>query len=166
MNNTIENGSNHHIFIGVFIAMSMNSEDKNTFASFHIRQVGNYTYFHFARLIISNLLTFLLHVGFRLCTLVLRHLQCNKRRNKADADSRWSFKMVFKYLWILIPQSLISPFNIQTTVLKSQKNEFINLIREPKIKLDKTHFYFYFTDMVAMLKIYFHLQMNFLMNIM
>jgi phospholipase/carboxylesterase len=24
------------------------------------------------------------------------------------------------------------------------------LIREPKIKLDKTHFYFYFTDMVAM----------------
>jgi hypothetical protein len=38
------------------------------------------------------------------------------------------------------------------------------LIREPK--LDKTHFYFYFTDMVAMLKIYFHLQMNFLMNIM
>jgi hypothetical protein len=39
------------------------------------------------------------------------------------------------------------------------------LIREPKIKLDKTHF-FYFTDMVAMLKIYFHLQMNFLMNIM
>jgi phospholipase/carboxylesterase len=29
------------------------------------------------------------------------------------------------------------------------------LIREPKIKLDKTHFYFYFTDMVAMLKISF-----------
>jgi hypothetical protein len=39
------------------------------------------------------------------------------------------------------------------------------LIREPKIKLDKTHFTF-ITDMVAMLKIYFHLQMNFLMNIM
>jgi hypothetical protein len=32
----------------VFIAMSMNSEDKNTFA-FHIRQGLNYTYFHFAR---------------------------------------------------------------------------------------------------------------------
>jgi hypothetical protein len=39
------------------------------------------------------------------------------------------------------------------------------LIREPKIKLDKT-LLLLLHDMVAMLKIYFHLQMNFLMNIM
>jgi hypothetical protein len=44
-------------------------------------------------------------------------------------------------------------------------NLSLNYLIRAKIKLDKTHFYFYFTDMVAMLKIYFHLQMNFL-NIM
>jgi hypothetical protein len=54
MNNTIEKGktaaiTSYILGIGVFIAMSMNSEDKNTFASFHIRQGLNYTYFHFAR---------------------------------------------------------------------------------------------------------------------
>jgi hypothetical protein len=79
-------------------------------------------------------------------------------------------KMVFKYL--LNINSTIPPLSPNLTsrpkFLKSQKmNLSLNyLIREPKIKLDKTHFYFYFTDMVAMLKIYFHLQMNFLMNIM
>jgi hypothetical protein len=43
MNNTIEKGktaaiTSYILGIRVFIAMSMNSEDKNTFASFHIRQ--------------------------------------------------------------------------------------------------------------------------------
>lgn len=43
MNNTIEAGktaaiTSYILGIGVFIAMSMNSEDKNEFASFHIRQ--------------------------------------------------------------------------------------------------------------------------------
>jgi uncharacterized membrane protein len=43
MNNTVKNGktaaiTSYILGIGVFIAMSMNSEDKNTFASFHIRQ--------------------------------------------------------------------------------------------------------------------------------
>ena len=43
MNNTTESGktaaiTSYILGIGVFIAMSMNSEDKNTFASFHIRQ--------------------------------------------------------------------------------------------------------------------------------
>ncbi len=34
--------------IGVFIAMSMNGEDKNSFASFHIRQgLGYNNYFYF-----------------------------------------------------------------------------------------------------------------------
>jgi len=42
-NNTIEAGktaaiTSYILGIGVFIAMSMNSEDKNEFASFHIRQ--------------------------------------------------------------------------------------------------------------------------------
>jgi hypothetical protein len=43
MNNTIEQGktaaiTSYILGIGVFIAMSMNADDKNTFASFHIRQ--------------------------------------------------------------------------------------------------------------------------------
>ena len=43
MNNNIEAGktaaiTSYILGIGVFIAMSMNSEDKNSFASFHIRQ--------------------------------------------------------------------------------------------------------------------------------
>jgi uncharacterized membrane protein len=43
MNNNIEAGktaaiTSYILGIGVFIAMSMNSEDKNEFASFHIRQ--------------------------------------------------------------------------------------------------------------------------------
>jgi hypothetical protein len=43
MNNTIEKEkrkaiTSYILGIGVFIAMSMNSEIKNTFASFHIRQ--------------------------------------------------------------------------------------------------------------------------------
>ena len=43
MNKNIETGktaaiTSYILGIGVFIAMSMNSEDKNAFASFHIRQ--------------------------------------------------------------------------------------------------------------------------------
>ena len=43
MNNSTETGktaaiTSYILGIGVFIAMSMNSEDKNAFASFHIRQ--------------------------------------------------------------------------------------------------------------------------------
>ena len=43
MNNSIETGktaaiTSYILGIGVFIAMSMNAEDKNAFASFHIRQ--------------------------------------------------------------------------------------------------------------------------------
>jgi len=41
-----------------------------------------------------------------------------------------------------------------------------HLVREPKIKHDKTLSYFYYMDMEAMKKIYFHLQMNFLITIM
>lgn len=60
MENEIEKGKNSAItsyilFIGVFIAMSMNSEDKNSFASFHIRQsLGLSLTFISLGLIISN----------------------------------------------------------------------------------------------------------------
>ena len=60
MNNTIEAGktaaiSSYILGIGVFIAMSMNAEDKNEFASFHIRQgLGLTLTFISLGLIISN----------------------------------------------------------------------------------------------------------------
>lgn len=60
MNNTIESGktaaiTSYILGIGVLIAMSMNSDDKNTFASFHIRQgLGITLTFISLGLIISN----------------------------------------------------------------------------------------------------------------
>lgn len=60
MNKTIEAGktaaiTSYILGIGVFIAMSMNSEDKNEFASFHIRQgLGITLTFISLGLIISN----------------------------------------------------------------------------------------------------------------
>jgi uncharacterized membrane protein len=60
MNNTIETGktaaiTSYILGIGVFIAMSMNADDKNTFASFHIRQgLGLTLTFISLGLIISN----------------------------------------------------------------------------------------------------------------
>jgi uncharacterized membrane protein len=60
MNNTIEAGktaaiTSYILGIGVFIAMSMNSEEKNEFASFHIRQgLGITLTFISLGLIISN----------------------------------------------------------------------------------------------------------------
>ena len=60
MNNTIESGktaaiTSYILGIGVLIAMSMNSDDKNSFASFHIRQgLGITLTFISLGLIISN----------------------------------------------------------------------------------------------------------------
>lgn len=60
MKNSIEAGktaaiTSYILGIGVFIAMSMNAEDKNTFASFHIRQgLGLTLTFFSLGLIISN----------------------------------------------------------------------------------------------------------------
>jgi uncharacterized membrane protein len=60
MNQTIETGktaaiTSYILGIGVFIAMSMNAEDKNEFASFHIRQgLGITLTFISLGLIISN----------------------------------------------------------------------------------------------------------------
>lgn len=59
-NNDIEKGksaaiTSYILIIGVFIAMSMNSEEKNAFASFHIRQaLGLSITFISLGLIISN----------------------------------------------------------------------------------------------------------------
>ena len=61
MKNSIEAGktaaiTSYILGIGVFIAMSMNAEDKNSFASFHIRQgLGLTLTFFSLGLIISNL---------------------------------------------------------------------------------------------------------------
>lgn len=58
--NTIEEGktaaiTSYILIIGVFIAMSMNAENKNSFASFHIRQaLGLSLTFISLGLIISN----------------------------------------------------------------------------------------------------------------
>lgn len=60
MNNTIEKGktvaiTSYILIVGVLIAMSMNSESKNSFASFHIRQaLGLSITFISLGMIISN----------------------------------------------------------------------------------------------------------------
>lgn len=60
MNNTVEEGktaaiTSYILIVGVFIAMSMNGETKNPFASFHIRQaLGLSITFISLGLIISN----------------------------------------------------------------------------------------------------------------
>ena len=60
MNNTIEEGktaaiTSYILIVGVLIAMSMNSENKNSFASFHIRQALGLTItFVSLGLIVSN----------------------------------------------------------------------------------------------------------------
>jgi uncharacterized membrane protein len=77
MNDTIEKGktaaiTSYILGIGVFIAMSMNSEDKNTFASFHIRQgLGITLTFISLGLIISNFDSLLISAPMWLCVSVL-----------------------------------------------------------------------------------------------
>ena len=77
MNNTIEKGktaaiTSYILGIGVFIAMSMNSEDKNTFASFHIRQgLGITLTFISLGLIISNFNSLLISAPMWICVSVL-----------------------------------------------------------------------------------------------
>jgi uncharacterized membrane protein len=77
MNNTIEKGktaaiTSYILGVGVFIAMSMNSEDKNTFASFHIRQgLGITLTFISLGLIISNFDSLLISVPMWIFVSVL-----------------------------------------------------------------------------------------------
>jgi uncharacterized membrane protein len=58
--------------IGVFIAMSMNSEEKNEFASFHIRQgLGITLTFISLGLVISNFDSFQISIPMWICISVL-----------------------------------------------------------------------------------------------
>jgi uncharacterized membrane protein len=77
MNNSIEAGktaaiTSYILGIGVFIAMSMNAEDKNAFASFHIRQgLGITLTFISLGLIISNFDSLLISAPMWICVSVL-----------------------------------------------------------------------------------------------
>jgi len=77
MKTNIEEGksiaiTSYILIIGVLIAMSMNSEDKNSFASFHIRQaLGlSLTFISFGA-IISNFDSFLITFPMWICISVL-----------------------------------------------------------------------------------------------
>ena len=77
MNETIETGktaaiTSYILGIGVFIAMSMNSEDKNAFASFHIRQgLGITLTFISLGLVISNFDSMMISAPMWIFVLVL-----------------------------------------------------------------------------------------------
>lgn len=77
MNDSIEAGktaaiTSYILGVGVFIAMSMNSEDKNSFASFHIRQgLGITLTFISLGLIISNFDSLLISVPMWIFVSVL-----------------------------------------------------------------------------------------------
>ncbi|KAF2517701.1 hypothetical protein [Flavobacterium foetidum] len=77
MNNTVEEGksiaiTSYILIIGVLIAMSMNSEDKNSFASFHIRQAAglSLTFISLA-LIVSPFDSFYITFPMWICMSVL-----------------------------------------------------------------------------------------------
>ncbi len=77
MNNSVEEGksiaiTSYILIIGVLIAMSMNSENKNSFASFHIRQaLGLSITFISLALIISPFDSFLITFPMWICMSVL-----------------------------------------------------------------------------------------------
>lgn len=77
MNNTIESGktaaiTSYILGIGVLIAMSMNADDKNAFASFHIRQgLGLTITFLSLGLIISNFDSLMISTPMWICISVL-----------------------------------------------------------------------------------------------
>lgn len=77
MNKTIETGktaaiTSYILGVGVFIAMSMNADDKNEFASFHIRQgLGITITFISLGLIISNFDSLLISAPMWICVSVL-----------------------------------------------------------------------------------------------
>jgi uncharacterized membrane protein len=77
MENSVEEGktiaiTSYILFVGVPIAMSMNSENKNSFASFHIRQsLGISLTFISLGLIISNFNSLLITVPMWISVSVL-----------------------------------------------------------------------------------------------
>ncbi|WPO77373.1 hypothetical protein [Flavobacterium sp. KACC 22761] len=77
MNNTVEEGksiaiTSYILIVGVLIAMSMNSENKNSFASFHIRQAAGISItFVSLALIVSNFDSFYITFPMWICVSVL-----------------------------------------------------------------------------------------------
>ncbi|MEN2400121.1 hypothetical protein GKZ90_0010050 [Flavobacterium sp. MC2016-06] len=77
MNNSIEEGkpiaiTSYILIVGVLIAMSMNSENKNSFASFHIRQaLGLSLAFISFGAITSNFDSFFITFPMWICVSVL-----------------------------------------------------------------------------------------------
>ena len=75
--NTIESGktaaiTSYILGIGVFIAMSMNAEDKNAFASFHIRQaLGLFLTFISLGLIVNNFDSLMISIPMWIFVFVL-----------------------------------------------------------------------------------------------
>ena len=75
--NTIESGktaaiTSYILGIGVFIAMSMNADDKNAFASFHIRQaLGLFLTFISLGLIVNNFDSLLISIPMWIFVFVL-----------------------------------------------------------------------------------------------
>ena len=77
MENSVEEGkiaaiTSYVLVVGVFIAMSMNSESKNSFASFHIRQaLGISLTFISLGLIISTFNSFIIYAPMWISVSVL-----------------------------------------------------------------------------------------------
>jgi uncharacterized membrane protein len=77
MENSVEEGktiaiTSYILIVGVFIAMSMNSENKNSYASFHIRQaLGISLTFISLGLIISNFNTLFISVPMWISVSIL-----------------------------------------------------------------------------------------------
>ncbi|NRT11860.1 putative membrane protein [Flavobacterium sp. 14A] len=75
--NTIESGktaaiTSYILGIGVFIAMSMNADDKNAFASFHIRQaLGLFLTFISLGLIVNNFDSLMISIPMWIFVFVL-----------------------------------------------------------------------------------------------
>lgn len=75
--NTIESGktaaiTSYILGIGVFIAMSINAEDKNAFASFHIRQaLGLFLTFISLGLIVNNFDSLMISIPMWIFVFVL-----------------------------------------------------------------------------------------------
>jgi uncharacterized membrane protein len=104
MNNTIEKEktaaiTSYILGIGVFI-MSMNSEDKNTFASFHIRQGWELHLLSFHSLIISNFDSLLISSMWVFVSVLWSYgiFSAIKGETKPMPILGDLFKMVFKYL--------------------------------------------------------------------
>jgi hypothetical protein len=90
--------------------MSMNSEDKNTFASFHIRQgLGITLTFISLGLIISNFDSLLISASMWVSSLYFGRTDLMQGETKPMPILGDLFKMVFKYLLNIFHNPPLSP---------------------------------------------------------